>query len=49
MKIELEIKCTEDSKISVEVLSNYILRAIAGVAAANKGVVTKYSCEEENK
>ena len=48
VKMSIEIKCTGKSKVTAEELSGYILRAVEGVTANNKGIVTEYSAEVIN-
>lgn len=45
IKVNIEITCTKKSKVTAEELSCYILRAVAGVTANNKGMVTGYTAE----
>lgn len=45
IKMNLEIQCTDNSRVSVEKLYGYVLRAIAGVVANNDGIVTKMNVE----
>ena len=49
VKIELEIATDKNSKVSEVELSNYVLRAIAGVAASNKGMVASYTAKRSIK
>lgn len=49
MKIVIEVKANSESKVSACVLSSYILRAIAGVVGANKGMILSYRCDHETK
>lgn len=44
-KVNIEITCMEKSKVTAEELSCHILRAVAGVTANNKGIVSGYSAE----
>ena len=48
IKMNLEIQCTDNSRVSVEKLYGYVLRAIAGVVANNDGIVTKMNVEIPN-
>lgn len=45
IKMNLEIQCTDNSRVSVEKLYGYVLRAIAGVVSNNDGIVTKMNVE----
>lgn len=49
VKITIEVETNTESKVSAYVLSNYILRAIAGVAGNNNAMVLSYSCKGERK
>ena len=44
MKFNIEIECTDNSKVTEEKLYGYVLRAIASVAANNYGIITNMSC-----
>lgn len=44
VKLEIEIATSDKSKIQAETISNYVLRAIAGVCGTNRAVVTSYKC-----
>lgn len=45
IKMNLEIQCTDNSRVSVEKLYGYVIRAIAGVVANNGGIVTKMNID----
>lgn len=47
VKIEMEIETNEESRVSAEILSDYVLRAIAGVVATNRAIVTLYKCSKQ--
>lgn len=49
IKMTLDIKCTDKSRVQEEQLVGYLLRVIAGVTANNKGIITNYTCEIGNK
>lgn len=49
IKLNIEVETNKDSRVSVYVLSNYILRAIAGVAGANKAMILQYNCSAEKE
>ena len=44
VKLEIEIVTSDKNKIQAETISNYILRAIAGVCGTNRSVVASYKC-----
>ena len=44
MKFNIEIECTDNSKVTEEKLYGYVLRAIASVVANNSGIITSMSC-----
>lgn len=41
-KVTIEVETDDDSRVSARVLSSYILRAIAGVAGANRAIISSY-------
>lgn len=47
VSITIKIRGTEENKVSVEALSGYVLRAVAGVVAHNKGIVSEYTSKIE--
>ena len=49
IKMTLDIKCTDKSRVQEEQLVGYLLRAIAGVTANNKGIITNYTFEIGSK
>lgn len=49
IKIEMEIETNEESRVPAETVSNYVLRAIAGVTAANRAIVTSYRCSKQGE
>lgn len=46
MKFNIEIECTDNSKVTEEKLYGYVLRAIASVVANNSGIITSMSCTQ---
>lgn len=49
MKFNVEIVCTDASRVTEEKLHGYILRAIAGVVANNGGIITSMYCTKSEK
>lgn len=52
MKFNVEIVCTDNSKVTEEKLYGYVLRAIASVVANNCGIITSMSlvrCDEKEQ
>ena len=49
MKFNIEVECTDNSRVTEEKLHGYILRAIAGVVANNYAIITSMSCETREK
>ena len=47
MKFNIEVECTDNSRVTEEKLHGYILRAIAGVVANNYAIITSMSCTKE--
>lgn len=46
IKITINVECSEKSSVKKEQIAGYLLRAIAGVAANNKCLITNYVCEK---
>lgn len=42
IKITINVECSEKSSVKKEQIAGYLLRAIAGVAANNKCLITNY-------
>ncbi|EES77837.2 hypothetical protein RSAG_01167 [Ruminococcus sp. 5_1_39BFAA] len=49
IKITINVECSEKSSVKKEQIAGYLLRAIAGVAANNKCLITNYVCEINEK
>ena len=49
IKITVNVECTENSCAKEEQIAGYLLRAIAGVTANNKCLITNYTCEITGK
>lgn len=49
IKITINVECSEKASIKKEQITGYLLRAIAGVAANNKCLITNYVCEINEK
>ena len=49
IKITINVGCLEKSRVKKEQIAGYLLRAIAGVTANNKGIITNYTCEIGSK
>lgn len=49
IKITINVECSEKSSVKKEQIAGYLLRAIAGVAANNKCLITNYACEINEK
>ena len=49
IKITINVECSEKSSVKKEQITGYLLRAIAGVAASNKFLITNYVCEINEK
>lgn len=43
IEIKIELATNEESRVSAETLTGYVLRALAGVTAANRAMVVSYS------
>ena len=49
IKITINVECSEKSSVKKEQITGYLLRAIEGVAASNKFLITNYVCEINEK
>jgi len=49
IKITINVECSEKSSVKKEQIAGYLLRAIAGVTANNKCLITNYVCEINEK
>jgi len=49
IKITVNVECTEKSCAKEAQIAGYLLRAIAGVTANNKCLITNYTCEITGK
>ena len=49
IKITINVECSEKSSVKKEQIAGYLLRAIAGVTANNKCLITNYICEINEK
>lgn len=49
IKITINVECLEKSSVKKEQIAGYLLRAIAGVTANNKCLITNYVCEINEK
>ena len=49
IKITINVECSEKSSVKKEQIAGYLLRAIAGVTANNKCLITNYACEINEK
>lgn len=49
IKITINVECSEKSSVKKEQIAGYLLRAVAGVTANNKCLITNYVCEINEK